>query len=78
MVCVCVRQGWRGGWGGPAREARGLGVKAVPQWAPSAFRGRSVHPWEPHMGGLGGGGRGGGFGSGGPQSPGNPVGTVVA
>ena len=75
--CLCVRQGRRGDWGGPAREARGLGVKAVPHWALSAFRGRSVHPWELHLGVLGGGGRAGVFGSGGPQSPGNPVGTVV-
>ena len=75
--CVCVRQGRRGDWGGPAREARSLGVKAVPHWALSAFRGRSVHPWELHLGVLGGGGRAGVFGSGGLQSPGNPVGTVV-
>lgn len=74
---MCVRQGRRGDWGGPAREARGLGVKAVPHWALSAFRGRSVHPWELHLGVLGGGGRAGVFGSGGLQSPGNPVGTVV-
>lgn len=59
-MCVSGRGG-EGSWGGPAREARGLGAKAVPHWALSAFRGRSVHPCEPHLGVLGGGGRAGGL-----------------